>query len=353
MSEASRRIIGALAGDTRIEGHFSDEADIRAMLAFESALAETEADAGFIPASAAEAIVTVCRDFAPDIESLAAGMAKDGVVVPALVAALRAALDEPNRRWLHFGATSQDAVDTSLVIRLGAVINDLANRLDGVIGQLGELRAEEGQTVLMAQTRMQRALPITALDKIEDWMHPLERLRDRLAQLRPRLLVVQIGGPVGNRDVFGDQGDEVAAALALRLGLRPAPPWHNGRDSIAEIGGWLSMVTGALGKFGQDVALMAQNEVGTVQLAGGGASSAMPHKSNPITAEVLVALARFNAGAVGSLHQALIHENERSGAAWTLEWLVLPPMAVTAGAALSHAARLLAGLHFNDMHARG
>ena len=352
MFEPRRRIVDALTGDAAIEAHLSDEADIHAMLAFEAALAETEADTGFVPMPAAEAIVAACKSFAPDWESLAAGMVKDGVVVPALIAALRAQLAEPHRQWLHFGATSQDVIDTSLVIRLGAVIKDLSGRLDGVIGQLAGLRATEGGTALMAQTRMQRALPFTVLDKIEDWMHPLERHSDRLAQLRTRLLVVQIGGPVGNRDVFKDKGDEVAAALAMRLGLQPAPPWHNARDNIAEFAGWLSMLTGALGKIGQDVALMAQNEIGAVRLASGGASSAMPHKSNPIAAEVLVALARFNAGSLGTLHQALIHENERSGAAWTLEWMVLPGMAITAGAALGHAARLLDGLHFRGMIAR-
>ena len=347
MSEPHRPILAALTGDAAIEAQFTDEADIHAMLAFEAALAETQADTGFIPAASAKAIVAGCHAFTPDFGALAAGMARDGVVVPALVALLRAQLDEPHRQWLHYGATSQDAVDTSLVIRLSAVVADLGKRLDGLIKHLIDMRVTQGATPLMAQTRMQRALPVTALDKVEDWLHPLARHSERLAQLRPRLLAVQLGGPVGNRDVFGDKGDEVAAALAMRLGLRPAPPWHNGRDGIAEFAGWLSLVTGALGKIGQDVALMAQNEIGAVTLAGGGKSSAMPHKNNPVIAEVLVALARFNAGALGTLHQALIHENERSGAAWTLEWMLLPQMAITAGATLTHAARLLDGLTFN------
>ena len=352
MSEPHRPILAALTGDAAIEAQFTDEAEIHAMLAFEAALAETESDTSLIPPEAAKAIVAACHAHTPDFAALAAGMAKDGVVVPAFVAALRAQLDEPHRKWLHYGATSQDAVDTSLVIRLSAVAADLGQRLEGVITQLISLRAAQGATPLMAQTRMQRALPVTALDKIEDWLHPLSRNSERLAQLRPRLLAVQLGGPVGNRDVFKERGDEVAAALAMRLGLRPAPPWHNGRDGIVEFAGWLSLLTGALGKIGQDVALMAQNEIGAVTLAGGGKSSAMPHKTNPIAAEVLVALARFNAGAAGTLHQALIHENERSGAAWTLEWMLLPQMAITAGAALTHAARLLDALTFNPMKAK-
>ena len=116
--------------------------------------------------------------------------------------------------------------------------------------------------------------------------------------------------------------------MAERLDLALRPSWHSQRDRIGEFGSFLSLLSGTLGKIGQDIALMAQNEVGEVQLATGGGSSAMPHKSNPVPAEVLVTLARFNAGLLGTLHQALVHENERSGAAWTLEWMVLPQMVV-------------------------
>jgi 3-carboxy-cis,cis-muconate cycloisomerase len=134
--------------------------------------------------------------------------------------------------------------------------------------------------------------------------------------------------------------------MAGILGLGSAPPWHSQRDRIGELAAFLSLLSGTLGKFGQDIALMAQNEVGEVRLAAGGGSSAMAHKSNPVGAEVLVALARFNAGLLGTLHQALVHENERSGAAWTLEWLVLPRMAVTTAAGLSKALALSGGVSF-------
>src|SRR6202012_829905 len=134
--------------------------------------------------------------------------------------------------------------------------------------------------------------------------------------------------------------------LAARLGLTDAPCWQVGRGAVGEFGSWLRLVPGALGKLGQDAALMAQNEIGEVRLAGGGGSSAMAHKSNPVGAEVLVALARFCAGQLGTLHQALVHENERSGAAWTLEWLILPPLATATASALRHAATLCEGMRF-------
>ena len=134
--------------------------------------------------------------------------------------------------------------------------------------------------------------------------------------------------------------------MAERLGLSLAPPWHSQRDAIVEFGSWLALVAGSLGKMGQDVALMTQNAVGTARLGGGGTSSAMAHKQNPVPAELLVTLARFAAGLAGTLAGALVHENERSGSAWTLEWLVLPQMAVAAGAALRTALTLVGNLTF-------
>ena len=336
----------ALLGDAIIEAWLGDGAELAAMLAFEAALAAAEADAGLISEAAAAAIAAACETFKPDQNQLAAGMIRDGLAVPALIAALRAALPEPHRKWLHLGATSQDVIDTSLVMRLKAVVAELDSRVAELLAALQKLRAVGGSTPLMAQTRMQRALPFTAGHKIAAWALPLQRHRLRLQELSPRLLVVQFGGPIGVRGGLEGKGGEVAAGLARRLGLGEAASWHNARDSIAEFAGWLSLVSGALGKIGQDIALMAQNEIGTVRLADGGTSSAMPHKSNPVAAEILVTLARFNAGLLGALHQSLVHENERSGAAWTLEWMLLPQMAAATGAGLRHAIALIGGLTF-------
>ena len=174
-------------------------------------------------------------------------------------------------------------------------------------------------------------------DKIESWLQPLRRHRERLASLSPRLLVIQLGGPVGNRAELGERAEAVAARLAARLGLGNAPCWHTARDNIVEFGAVLALIAGALGKIGQDAALLAQSENGALKIEGGGASSAMAHKANPVTAELLVALARYTAGLSGTLRQALVHENERSGAAWALEWFTLPPLAMATGAALREA----------------
>ena len=338
----------ALLGDTEIEALLSDDAELAAMLAFESALAAAESEVGLLPADSAAAIKVACDAFVADRQRLASGMARDGVAVPALVSALREAVPAAHRASLHKGATSQDLVDTALVLRLRQVIDVLEKRLDLMLSRLRALQRVEGAVRLMAHTRMQAAMAFTAGDKIEAWAQPLLRHRARLAELRPRVLTLQFGGAIGVRGGLDGKGEAVARALAQRLNLRVGPAWHTARDTVAEFAGWLSMVTGALGKIGADVALMAQTEVGEAKLEGGGGSSAMPHKSNPVAAEVLVTLARFNAGMLGTLHQALVHEGERSGAAWTLEWMVLPQMAIAAGAALRHADAMLGSLHFID-----
>jgi 3-carboxy-cis,cis-muconate cycloisomerase len=348
MTAAQRPLLQTLVGDDEVEAFFSNEADVTAMLRAEAALAEAEAEVGLIDPEAAGRITEICRHFEPDWDGLARGLARDGVVVPEFVKQLRARVGEADARFVHVGATSQDIIDTSLVLRLKSATDALGGRIDGLLQALGGLKARDGAARLMAHTRMQQALPFTASDKIDTWMEPLRRHQERLEALTDRLLVVQLGGPIGTRGELKQQGDAIAAGMARRLGLGVAPSWHSQRDRIGEFGSWLSLVSGTLGKIGQDVALMVQNEVGEARLATGGGSSAMPHKSNPVPAEILVTLARFNAGLLGTLHQALVHENERSGAAWTLEWMVLPQMVVATAASLRQAQDLLDGLSFNS-----
>jgi 3-carboxy-cis,cis-muconate cycloisomerase len=340
--------LSALLGDAEIAQHFTTDAELQAMLAFEVALAKAEAEVGVIPAEAASDISRAARSFKPDLAALAQGTARDGMVVPDWVNQFRRAVGAPHDVHLHFGATSQDVLDTSLMLRLKPVLEILDARIGALDARLSEMARRHGASPLMGRTRMQRALPITWGDKITAWRAPLPRQHARLHELKPRLLVVQFAGPVGTLEKLGDKGPTVVAALARELGLAvPAGSWHTARDNLAELASWLSLLTGALGKIGQDVALLAQNELGDVTVAGGGKSSAMPHKSNPVLAEILVTLARYNATQLSAMHQALVHEQERSGAAWTLEWMVLPPMVVAVAAALSHAATLLNALQIN------
>lgn len=340
-------LLAALAGDTEIEALLGDDAQLTAMLAVERALAAASADAGLIAAAAADAIGKAIDTFTPDRAALATAMARDGVVVPALIAQLRSAIPEPHQAALHKGATSQDIVDTALMLQTAKILDIVEARISGLLARLADLQKSHGSRSLMAHTRMQAALQTTWTDKLQSWSDPLARHLRALGAMRRGLLVIQLGGPVGDRRSFDGKGDVVAAALAKHLDLGLASPWHTTRDPIVALGDRLALLTGSLGKIGADVTLLAQTEVAAVTLVGGGTSSAMAHKSNPVAAELLVALARFNAGLAGTLQQAMVHEYERSGAAWTLEWLTLPQIFVTTGASLRHAATLLDQISLN------
>jgi 3-carboxy-cis,cis-muconate cycloisomerase len=332
--------LSALLGDDEIARQFSPEAELSAMMTFETTLARVQSEFGIISADAGRAISAALTNFRPDMAELARGAARDGVVVPEWIDQLRHIVGPLHGRDLHFGATSQDVIDTALVLRLKPILSLLEARLDGLDARLAALAGDIGSNPLQGYTRMQPALQMTWANKIDNWRAPFARHRDRLRELKPRLLVMQLGGPVGTLDKFGSQGPALVQALAgaLELGV-PLHAWHSTRDSMAELGGWLSLVSGSAGKIGQDVALLAQ--AGVVTLAVAGRSSAMPHKQNPILAEILIALARFNATQLSAMHHALVHEQERSGAAWTLEWMVLPQMLVATGASLQRCIQVL------------
>lgn len=342
LSPFEHPLLSGLFGDPELAGWFSLEAEIGAMLRFEAALAEAQGETGLIPTEAAADIAAFCESFTPDIDRLRAGVARDGVVIPDLVAQMRAQLPERAATHLHFGATSQDVIDTGLVLRLSEILHILEARIQKLIATLEQHQKTFGSNRLMGRTRMQDALEITVADRLIDWHLPFKRDLARLAELKPRLLMLQLGGAVGTLEKFGSKRDEVVERVAAKLGLgAPTKAWHSQRDSIVEFANWLALVAGSLGKIGQDAALLAQNARGEIQLSGGGGSSAMPHKSNPVAAEILVAMARYTAGAAGTMAQSLVHEQERSGAAWTLEWLVLPQMTLATGSALVLGQRLL------------
>ncbi len=339
--------LSGLLGDAEIAAVYSAEAEMREMLRFETELARAESAEGVIPAEAAERIGEVLAGFSPDAEGLKAGVAQDGLVIPELVRQLRKAVGGDDAVHVHFGATSQDVIDTSLAIRLVGICDIFDTRLAGLVDDLTALERRDGATEVMAHTRMQAAIPVSAARKIRSWRDPLERHRERLRAVRDGVAVLHFAGAAGTLEKLGGKGEAVSTRLAEALHLKSIDhPRHSERDGIAEFASWLSLVTGSLGKMGQDIALAAQSEVGEIRLGSGGGSSAMPHKVNPVGAEALVTLARFNATLVSGMHHAMVHENERSGAAWTLEWMLLPQMTIACGAALSTAAKLVANISF-------
>lgn len=324
--------------DPEIAQLCSPEHFIRQMLSFEVALATAQGKVGFIPAEAATIIARTLPGLAISPESLAGGTRQNGVPTIPLLAMVRDALPESARSHLHQGATSQDVMDTTQVLIINEIVDVLEVRIHQLLVNLDELTVRFGHVSVMGRTRTQQALPIVFGQKIASWRMPLVRHLDRLAQLKPRVLVVQLGGAVGNLAAFGQQGQAIAQALANELGLGYAAPWHTQRDGFAEFANWLALVSGTLGKFGQDMLTMGQTEIGEVieNRSGGGKSSSMMHKNNPILSEALVMLARQNAQFAAIQLQSLVHSNERDATAWMLEWENLPRMMTTTGTSLCH-----------------
>lgn len=338
ISPADSALYGNLFSDPELAETFSDSATIRAMLDIEAALARVQGRLGVIPAEAAERIADVASSFEPDLSDIASGTETSGVPIIPLVAQLRASVGGAAATYVHWGATSQDIVDTGLVLRLRRVSDLLEGRIAKLSDALADLADKHRGTVMAAHTRSQQALPTSLGLKAAIWLSPLIDHAVRLGEMRPRLFVVQFGGAVGTLAALGDRGIEVMEGLGKELGLAvPAAPWHVQRDGLVEFAGWLSLVTGGLGKMAQDLILLAQSEVAEVRPGAGGGSSTMPQKSNPVACEVMVTAAHSNAALLSSMHQAMIQEHERGAPGWQLEWLTLPQMAVAAGSALNHA----------------
>lgn len=326
--------LSGLLGDEELEPYFSAENDISAMLRFESALALGLADAELVSRDIANSATAKIKDFTPDMNVLKAATARDGVVVPDLVRQLRAHCGD-SEGAVHFGATSQDVVDTSLILRLFPCLEILETRLISIDTIFQILIDKHGEKPLMGRTRMQAALPLTVADRISNWRSPLSTHLVRLDEIKPRLLQGQFGGAVGTLNKLGDKATIVRKRLARELSLEFTDSnWHTRRDGLVEFSNWLSMLSGSIGKIGKDIVLMNQNEFEEIKLSDVGGSSAMPHKKNPVKAETLMSLARFNATQISAMHHTLLHEQERSGAAWTLEWMVLPQMIITTGNSL-------------------
>lgn len=331
---------------------FGDAAELRALLDTEAALARAQAAVGVIPTHAAAAITKAAHALTIDPDSLRSGTALAGVPIPALLTALRTASGE-FASYVHWGVTSQDIVDTALILRLKTASDILEQRLSRLARLLVKQADEHRLTVMAGRTRFQQAVPITYGLKAAGWLSALCRHRVRLTQLRERAFVAQLGGAAGTLAALGSDGADVRTAFARELGLATCPiPWHTQRDGITEFAGWLSLVSATLGKIGGDLLLLAQSEVGEVRLAAGGGSSAMPQKANPVAAEILVALARANAGYLSTMHGAMLQEHERSGSGWTVEWLTLPQMVVAAGAGLARACDLMQGLYVDRARMR-
>ena len=330
---------------------FCDQGRVQAMLDFEAALARAEATVGLIPQTAVAPIQAACRAGLYDFAALGEAIATAGNSAIPLVKALGkqiAATDADAERYVHLGATSQDVMDTGLVLQLRRALE----LIECDLAQLGATLSTQAEryvaTPLAGRTWLQHATPVTLGMKISGWLGAVTRSRQRLQELKPRLLVLQFGGASGTLAALGDQALPIAQALAkeLQLGL-PDQPWHTQRDRLVEFGSVLGLIAGSLGKLGRDVSLLMQTEAGEVfepSAPGKGGSSTMPHKRNPVGAAVLIGAATRVPGLISTLFSAMPQEHERSLGLWHAEWETLPEICCLVSGSLKQALLMAAGL---------
>jgi 3-carboxy-cis,cis-muconate cycloisomerase len=349
-------IFGPLFIDEQVVRTLDDQAQVRALVEVEAALARVQARLGIIPLAAAEQIRRAADAKKINIAALTKETGRSGFPIIALVRELGKLVGTEAASFIHWGATTQDIMDTACILQLRAVIKFFEDQLAELTRQLTELADRHRTTVMVGRTHGQQALPVSFGLKVASWLTPLIRHAERLKEIVPRLLVVQFGGAAGTLAALGDQGLTVMQALADELDLAvPVMPWHAQRDNLVEFAGWLSLVTGSLGKMAQDIILLAQNEVGEVAESaeeGRGGSSTMPQKMNPITSELILAVARTNASLLSAMHHAQIQEHERATHGWQVEWLTLPQMVLLTSGALKHAIYLSKNLQVNQKRMR-
>lgn len=330
---------------------FAPTSMVQRMLDVEAALARALAAAGVIPADAVAPIEAACRADRLDAEALTAAAASAGNLAIPLVKQLTARVAEhaaDAAKYVHWGATSQDIIDSGMVLQLRDALDQIAAGVDALCAVLARQAEAYRDTPMIGRTWLQQALPITLGLKFAQWLDALERHRTRIAQLRTRALALQFGGAAGTLASLGDAAPAVARALASDLSLPlPSVPWHTQRDRVTEAATVLGLLTGTLGKIARDVSLQMQTEVGELaepSASGKGGSSTMPHKRNPVgCAAALTAAARVP-GLVATMLSAMVQEHERALGGWQAEWETLPDIARLCAGALANITEIAAGL---------
>jgi len=344
-------LLGPLFAPDEVRAAFSDRACLQGMLDFEAALARAEARVGVIPRKAATVIAACCKAERIDAEALARAAPNGGNLAIPLVKQLTALVGKQNAeaaRFVHWGATSQDVIDTGMVLQLRAVLPLIEADLKRLSDALAALAKKHRNTPQVGRTWLQQALPVTFGLKAAGWLDGIERHRARLREIKPRLLVLQFGGAAGTLAALGPKGLKVAEALAkeLKLGL-PEMPWHGQRDRFAEAATVFGLIVGSLGKMARDVSLLMQTEIGEALEPAGegrGGSSTMPHKRNPVACAAVLAAASRAPGLVATMLGAMAPEHERGLGGWQAEWVALPELATLAGGAARTMAETMAGL---------
>ena len=351
MSTSLSPLLAPMLSSGQMRAICDDATVLQRMLDFEAALARVEAATGVIPKAAAEPIAKACKVSSFDLAALAEAAPRSGNLAIPLVRALTAEVARSNpeaARYVHWGATSQDVIDTAAMLTLRAGIDALAADLDRATRAFAALAQKHRNTAVVARTWLQHALPMPFGLKLAEYAAALHRSRLRLTRLSQDTLALQFGGAAGTLAALGDKGLAVAERLAKELKLPlPEAPWHSHRDRIAEAASVLAIVSGTCGKIARDVSLMMQTDVSEAFEPSGegrGGSSTMPHKRNPVAAASALAAATIAPNLAATIFAAQIQEHERSAGAWHAEWPTLPTLLLVTSGALAAIVEIAEGL---------
>jgi 3-carboxy-cis,cis-muconate cycloisomerase len=338
--------VSPLFGSADVDAAVSDAAWLQAMLDFEAALAQSEADAGLVPAAAASEIAGACRAGLFDASEVGLHSITAGNPAAPLVEALTDAVSPEAQQYVHLGATSQDVIDTALSLMTQRALDVILADLSAVGIACAGLAETHRRTLMIARTLLQPATPTTFGYKAAGWLVSVDAASALLNRVRFERLAVQLGGASGTLASLEGQGVDVAHRLAKRLALaEPVVPWHTDRTRVAELAAALGTAIGVAGKIARDVLLLAQAEVAEAAGAEEGTSSTLPQKRNPVRAVLIVAAAERAPGLVGTVYSAMVQEHERAAGGWHAEWETVRELLRIAGGAIHHAAVLLGSLH--------
>ncbi len=350
----SSQLTAPLYASAAMRALMTDRARLQRMLDFEAALARAEAAVGAIPATAVNEIAEACKAERYNIALLAETAIPTGNIATAVVTALTNEVARRNPQvagFVHWGATSQDVIDTALSLELRAAIDALLLDLDVAIKGFNALAGRHRRTLSVARTLMQQALPMPFGLKLAGYAAALARSRERLARLRREALALQFGGAAGTLAALGDRGFGVAERMAAILDLQlPDAPWHAHRDRLAEVAGAFAILTGTCGKIAGDIALMMQTEVSEAfesEPGGRGGSSTMPHKRNPMGAVAALSAASIAPNLAATLFAAQVQQHERGLGGWQTEWMTYPVLALVTSGALQAVAEIAEGLEID------
>lgn len=343
-------IYSKLFGDKEIGMLFTDSAEVQALVLVEGALAKAQGKLGVIPQISAAAIHRASLEIPIDPSSLAQGTGTSGVMIPALVQAFRKAMEAPEHaQFVHFGATSQDIIDTGLALRLRQTLGIYDARLSKLIRHLGHMAQEAAEIPMAARTWGQNATPTTFGAVIATWGAPLIHALDTLPAVKTQVQRVSLSGAAGTLSAMGPLGPDVRAELAEGLGLSdPQDTWHSNRTGMAGLAAWITQTAASLAKIASDIDLMAQSGIEDVSLGMSGSSSTMPQKQNPVVPAQIQAIAAHLNGLNHVMQASVAHKQARDGAAWMAEWMSLPQMCLGLGCALRQTLALCEGLQANE-----